>query len=302
MRARSRFLVLTWVGSCALVSSAFSACSSDDSGTPAASDGSVDASMLAPPGDDDSAASEGGGRDSTVAASDGEAASGDGEAGPMSEERGVESDGAPEAGRDGGAAEGGSEGGIPDAALDGGPTDGAIDGGPTDGAPTDSALEAGPEGGTDGGDAGLTSEGVIAAYRTDACRQCAVDSDCLDPANDSPTCESTTGVSASGTPDPGVARSALCFSTLTCLLQTSCFNNDSVLGCYCGTVASTSCSTTSANGPCKTQEEDGFESTDLNVILGTPGDTSSGSSVANAIVECLYFSCNTVCGFADAGP
>ena len=90
-------------------------------------------------------------------------------------------------------------------------------------------------------------------------------------------------------------------STLTCVLQTNCFQNDSVSGCYCGTIAQSSCSTSNANGPCKTQEEDGFESTDPNVILGTPGNTSTGSDVANQIVECLYFDCNAVCSFADAG-
>ena len=283
MRARSRFLVCTWVGSCALVSSILTACSSDDSATPRPLDGSVDSSMPAPL--EDAAAPEGGGRDSTVAdegdgdstAADGpteatgadgrDSAITDGEAGPMSEEEpGASNEGGPEGGRDGGTPD--AEGGI---------------------------LEAGT-------DAGLTSEGVIGSLRNDNCRRCAIDNYCLDPVNGVPPCESTTGVSASGTPDPGVPRSNLCFSTLTCLLQTSCFTNDSVLGCYCGTIAKSSCSTTNANGPCKTQEEDGFESTDPNVILGTPGNTSTGSDVANQIVECLYFSCHNVCSFADAGP
>jgi hypothetical protein len=301
MRARSRFLVLTWVGACALVSSALTACSSDDSTTPAPLDGSADSSTLAPPlGVEDSEAPESGGLDSTVAdvtAGDSTAADGpteatgtdggdsavaDGEAGPMSEELVPNGDGGPDAGREAGTGEAGSEGGILDAGTEGGTTN-------------DGGLP-------DGGDAGLTSEGVIANLRNDTCRQCAITNDCLDPGNGMPTCETTTGVSAPGTPDPGVTRSTLCFSTLECLLQTNCFKDDSVLGCYCGTVAGGSCSTTNANGPCKTQEEDGFESTDLNVILGTPGNTDTGSDVANEIVECLYFDCNAECSFADAGP
>jgi hypothetical protein len=265
------------VGSCALVSAAFTACSSDDSANPAAIDG-VDSSMQVPPPGPDDTETEGGGRDSTVE----DAPGGDS----------TIADGPAEAkGADGGVQEGAAD------AADGGPdaADGH-DGGPdaADDGPDTGPLDAGADG-------SQTSVGAIYAIRGDTCGQCAIDN-CSGANSGIPACETTTGVSVSGSPDPGMARSTLCFSTLTCVLQANCFQNDSVSGCYCGTIDAGSCSTTHANGPCKTQVEDGYESTDLNVILGTPGNTDTGSDVADQIVECLYFDCNTECSFADAGP
>ncbi|HTB72976.1 MAG TPA: hypothetical protein VK762_07020 [Polyangiaceae bacterium] len=300
MHARSRLLVLTWVGCCALVSSGFIACSSDDSANPADL-GNVDASMQVPPGpDDDDAEAEGGGRDSTVAdAPEGDSTIADGPTEAMVADEGVQ-EGAADAADGGPDAADAGEGGAD--AADGGP-DGSEGGG--DAGEGGADADAGPqEAGTDGGpEGGLTSVGLIRALGGSACAQCAIDNDCLDPTNDMPTCETTTGISVSGSPDPGVARSTLCFSTLTCALQTNCFQNDSVIGCYCGTIAQSSCSTSHANGPCKTQVEDGYESTDLNVILGTPGNTDTGSDVAVQIVECLSLNnCGAVCSFADAGP
>ncbi len=289
MRARSRLLVLTWVGCGALVSAGFIACSSDDSANPAAID-VVDSSIQVPPGPDDTEA-EGGGPDSTVAD------------GP--EVDSTTADGPTEAtGTDGPTEATSADGGMPEAGADAGDggTDASEAGADADDGGTDAAeggAEAGPpEAGTDGG---LTTLGVIGAIRGDTCRQCAIDHQC-DPTMDVPTCEGTTGVSASGSPDPGVARSTLCFSTLTCVLQANCFVNDSVAACYCGTVDVSSCSTSDANGPCKTQEEDGYETTDVNVILNDITLTDTGSDAANQIVECLYFDCPTECSFPDAGP
>ena len=275
MHARSRLLVLTWVGCGALVSAAFTACSSDDSANPAAIDG-VDSSMQVPPPGPDDTETEGGGRDSTVEdAPGGDSTIADGPAEAMGADGPTEATGA-----DGPAEATDAEGGIREGGADAG--EGGTDAG-------EGGADAGPpEAGTDGG---LTTLGVIGALRGDTCRQCAIDNHC-DPTTDIPACEDTTGVSASGSPDPGMARSTLCFSTLTCVLQTNCFQNDSVSGCYCGTIDAGSCSTTHANGPCKTQVEDGYESTDVDVILNTPeASPDTGSDVANQIVECLYFDC-----------
>jgi hypothetical protein len=83
----------------------------------------------------------------------------------------------------------------------------------------------------------------------------------------------------------------MCFSTLVCLLRTDCFQNDSANQCLCGTDAGCS----GAGGPCKTQEENGFETTDAGVILGTHGDPTTGGGAATDTAACLETSCAAEC-------
>jgi hypothetical protein len=92
-------------------------------------------------------------------------------------------------------------------------------------------------------------------------------------------------------PAANQSRQQLCFDTLSCVLNTTtaCYNQGTAQACYCGIRATQDCQDA---GPapgaiCRTQEENGLESTVPTLALQRYYDTTFGAGTANAVVVCL---------------
>jgi hypothetical protein len=159
------------------------------------------------------------------------------------------------------------------------------------------------EGSAPGSDAttptNLTTEGILKAV-AQSCLDCAHTNGCVDDMTNGLTnenCEDQTGTATAG-PASGTANQALCLADLSCVLPpaNSCARGPSgghlgaALGpCYCGPadVGVACLSGTAQNGACKTQIENGLETTDPSAISrGLAAPTTPGG-VANQIVKCL---------------
>jgi hypothetical protein len=135
------------------------------------------------------------------------------------------------------------------------------------------------------------------------CYSCLWNAGCLDDINFHDTnheCGDLTGVFNVG-PAAGSADSTLCLDTLSCILRTSCASIAGGLGCYCGSLTSTTCASTAPggiNGPCTIQESDGLNSPPLGITppsIPTFTDPSTPSGRANNIVACATANACTSC-------
>ena len=178
---------------------------------------------------------------------------------------------------------GGAVTGTGGAHTGGAATGGAATGGAaTGGAATGGAATGGAA--TGGAGPGNSIPTIITYWGSDDCRAClaencsspdsTVGADVYSPTGES--CDQLTGADAT-----------LCYTVLTCELQTDCtsITQGAVTPCYCGT--STNCiGGVGVNGPCKAQIEAGLKSTDASFIAANFGATSLPGGRANALVQC----------------
>ena len=167
----------------------------------------------------------------------------------------------------------------------------------------DAAPEAGEDADTDAaGDADSAidcgslspTDCVLESQRGPACRMCA-QSQCADP---SMQCEHFAGQAAASGPAMGQSRQDLCLTTLSCILTTKCYlYGTGVDACYCGSEGRFACLD---GGPapnvgrfCLPEEQNGLETSEASVALGSILDTSLGAGTANALQQCLEIKCAT---------
>jgi hypothetical protein len=139
----------------------------------------------------------------------------------------------------------------------------------------------------DAGDAGLTAEAILSGHSA-ACLTCAQAGCAAFLDTGASSCTTIAGTATSG-PALGQTRSSLCLATLSCVIPTVCTTAaGDESPCYCGTMLGSACATPgAANGPCKSAEENGLESTDPNTIMNNFTVTTTGGGRANALVLCL---------------
>jgi cysteine-rich repeat protein len=120
-----------------------------------------------------------------------------------------------------------------------------------------------------------------------------------------PLCESVKGNAMKGEA-AGRPRKDLCQETYTCLLRSQCVNwgNRDINPCYCGTIDSAAClAGQTPNGSCRTEIENGMETTDVSVLLPNMGNPMFAAGAAVRARICGQHLCNQECGpqFGDAG-
>src|SRR5260370_21225509 len=110
-------------------------------------------------------------------------------------------------------------------------------------------------------------------------------------------CEHLAGGAASG-PATGQSRPDLCLAALSCILTSKCYlYGAGVDACYCGSEGRAACLD---GGPapnaarfCVSAEQNGLETTDPGVALGSLTNTDLSAGTANALQLCLEVKCST---------
>ena len=126
------------------------------------------------------------------------------------------------------------------------------------------------------------------AISTPACLACDNASECVDFVD----CNQVTGNTAAGK-----SKSALCNDTLDCVRDSGCAaGGNGIIKCYCGTANATDCQNGLANGACKTQLEQGLETTVFMQISQRLKSPQYGAGVAMARVDCEQQVCKSQCG------
>ncbi len=161
----------------------------------------------------------------------------------------------------------------------------------------DAALDDGTPGQMiDGGDAACGSltptECLLVLRRGPECLICA-QSQCAAP---DLQCEHFAGLAAPAGPAVGQSRQDLCLGALSCILTTKCYLfGAGVDACYCGSEGRSACSdggpAPNAQKFCLSAEQNGLETTDPGVALGSLTDKSLGAGTANAMELCLETKC-----------
>jgi hypothetical protein len=143
-----------------------------------------------------------------------------------------------------------------------------------------------------------TIRSIVVGLKGQSCYDCAA-ANCTDAANNTimadvvgsgaaaTSCDNVTGLAEAG-PGTCQSRQALCYDSLSCLLQTNCSGTDAVSPCYCGT--STNClGGVGTNGACKATIEAGFESTSAGFIANNFGALTSPVAGPRAVtlVQCM---------------
>jgi hypothetical protein len=138
------------------------------------------------------------------------------------------------------------------------------------------------------------TECLLESKRGSVCRICA-ESQC---AAANLQCEHFAGNAAVSGPAAGQPRQDLCLEALSCILTTKCYlYGAGVDACYCGSEGRASCSD---GGPapnaarfCVSAEQNGLETTDPGVAIGSLTNTDLGAGTANALQLCLEVKCST---------
>jgi hypothetical protein len=185
-------------------------------------------------------------------------------------------------------------------ASDDGGADASDDGGAD--ASDDGEADAGGDADRDGGqdadaaaacDSLTPTECLLESKRGPECRMCA-QGQCADP---NLQCEHLAGHSAVSGPSAGQSRQDLCLATLSCILTTKCYKfGAGVDPCYCGSEGLAACldagPARNAAAFCRSAEENGLETLDPGVALGSLTDANFGAGTANAMQLCLELKCS----------